>query len=269
MQGASFDNFCKLMRASSGLELTGQKAYLVASRLAPVAQRLGFRGVLNLLDHLQTTPDPAIISAVVEAMATHKSLFFRDNTPFEKLRSETLPALSKLRAPRKVRIWSAACSSGQEPYSIAITALECAAATTHAVNVEIVATDISKPILEKARAGIYTDFETARGLSPERLQKYFVKQGTQHCVRPLVGRLVAFSEHNLLDNSRRLGSFDIVFCRNVLIYFDKPTKEKVLAEIAKVLARDGVLFLGSAETLLGLKTGFVKDASTNGCFRLA
>jgi chemotaxis protein methyltransferase CheR len=269
MLGPSYDHLCNLLKESSGLELSGQKAYLVASRLSPVAQKRGFRGVLDLLDHLQARPTAELVSSVVEAMATHESLFFRDGKPFELLRDEVLPELVRKRHPSPVRIWSAACSSGQEPYSIAMCVLESLQGTSRAPNVEIVATDISRAVLERARSGVYSGFEASRGLSPERLRTHFDIRDGSYSAKSALRSLVEFQYHNLLDDARRLGRFDIVFCRNVLIYFARPAKEKALGEIARVLARDGALFVGTSETMLGTSVPFARTAGHNWYLRPA
>lgn len=249
------------------MSLTSDKLYLVASRLGPVAQQFGLKGVIELLAELRLRPQDRMITAVIEAMVTHESLFFRDAKPFDHLASQVIPQLMKAReATRRIRIWSAACSSGQEPYSLAMQLRE---------NFEhlgwrwdIVATDISDPILAKAKKGVFSAFEVHRGLSDDRIRRHFqaLPDGAFQLAEPL-RQMVDFRRHNLIESAMHLGQFDIVLCRNVLIYFDTPTKSRALNMIARQLASDGVLVLGSADTVFGLNTPLV-GTGDRGMFRL-
>lgn len=251
------------------MALTSDKLYLVASRLGPVAQRFGYLSVIELVSALQNEAREDVIGAVIEAMVTHESLFFRDEKPFEHLINRIVPELMQSRAGgNKVRIWSAACSSGQEPYSIAMALLERFPAMS-GWNWEIVATDISDAIIQRARAGVYSSFEVKRGLSPQRLDKFFRRVDAQNfTLVDSVRRLVRFERHNLLENAAKLGTFDIVFCRNVLIYFDTPTKTRVLDNIARQMSADGALFLGSADTIVGVSSKFTGVGQERGIVRL-
>ncbi len=270
ISGPDFQALQKLLQDRAGMSLTSDKLYLVGSRLQPVAQKLGLRSVIELLTEIRTRPREHMITAVIEAMVTHESLFFRDEKPFEQLASVVLPNLARARAAQKtIRVWCAACSSGQEPYSIAIQMLE---SFPHLIGwrLEIVGTDISDPILEKARAGIYTSFEVKRGLTPARLDRHFVKRADDtYAVSDAVRRMVTFRRHNLIETAAHLGVFDVVFLRNVLIYFETPTKTRVLDHIAQVMARDGALFLGSADTIIGVTSKFTGAPSERGLYRLA
>ncbi len=254
ISSADFIALQKLLQERSGMALTSDKLYLVASRLSPVAQKLGLRSVIELMAALRQNPREAMVNAVVEAMVTHESLFFRDDRPFTHLEQTVIPALIAARAGRRpIRIWSAACSSGQEAYSIAMLIAERFPSWTW----EIVGTDISAPIVTKASAGIFSAFEVKRGLSPERVARHFRRIDDQsYIVSDSIRRMVRFDTHNLLESALRLGAFDVIFCRNVLIYFDNPTKGRVLDLLARQLSPDGALFLGSADTVIGVTNRF-------------
>lgn len=270
MTGPDFEHFCRLVKERSGLILSPSKGYLVESRLGPLARAEGLAGVPQLLERLRTggpSAEPLLVRCV-EAMATHESFFFRDGTPFNLLAGRVLPQLVEARAAtRTLRIWCAACSSGQEPYSIAILLKEMGARLT-GWRLEIVATDMSRPILQKAEEGLYSDFEVRRGLTDARRDRWFVRDGHGWRVSPELRALVSFRPHNLLNDSLP-GTFDVVFCRNVLIYFDVDQKRAVLKRMAQTLAEDGGLFLGSAETVLGVTDAFELTPGAAGLFRRA
>jgi chemotaxis protein methyltransferase CheR len=241
--------------------ITPEKQYLVESRLLPVARRHGLPGLSELVQAMQRPGASQIASDVVEAMTTNESFFFRDNTPFQHFREVMVPAMLKARADRRsVRIWCAAASTGQEPYSLAICLKEMAQ-KIGGFRFEIIGTDLSNEVLEKARNGIYSQFEVQRGLPIQMLLKYFTQKGDLWQVNPDIRSMVQWRKLNLLENFSSLGTFDIVFCRNVLIYFDQPTKIGVLQKISKQMAPDSYLVLGAAETVVGLTDAFrpVKD----------
>lgn len=267
MTGPDFDHFCRLIAQRSGLVLGPDKSYLINSRLEPIAKAAGLAGVPALLTALRTAPTTSLIQACVDAMATHESLFFRDASPFEQLAATVLPRLADTRpAGQPIRIWCAACSSGQEPYSIAMLVQEQA----HRLGgrrVEIIGTDMVEAILTKARAGLYSGFEIQRGLSPERRTRFLIPRGDLWEVMPQVRSMVTFRAHNLLDGAKGMGPFDIVFCRNVLIYFDQAGKAQVLNQIAAAMAPDAALFLGSAESVLGLTDALVLEPGSRGLYR--
>lgn len=263
-----YENFCRLVRDRSGLVLTPAKAYLVNSRLEPVARGLGLAGVPQLLAQLRAGAATSTIERCVDAMATHESSFFRDAAPFEQLAKTVLPPLIEARQHTKLlRVWCAACSSGQEPYSVAMVLQEMGPRFS-GWRLEITATDMSESILRKARAGIYSDFEVRRGLSPERLSRWFTRKGEAWEVSSTLRAMIQFRPHNLLAGSKGLGVFDVIFCRNVLIYFDVDRKRQVLGELARALAPDGNLFLGSAETVLGVTSDFEGAPGSRGLYRL-
>ena len=267
MMGPDFDHFCQMVRARSGLVLTPEKAYLVSSRLAPIAPAEGLLGVPELLALLRTGAPDILIQRCVDAMATHESFFFRDGAPFEQLAQTVLPQLIEARqTSRALRIWCAACSSGQEPYSIAMILQELGARLS-GWRLEIVATDMSAPILSKAKSGLYSDFEVRRGLSEQRLKRWFTREGPAWRIAPDLHQMVHFRTHNLLQGAAGMGVFDVVFCRNVLIYFDVTQKRTILTEIARTVAKDGALLLGSAETVIGLTDAFELTPGARGLYR--
>jgi chemotaxis protein methyltransferase CheR len=267
--GEDFLALQKLLQERCGMHLTSDKLYLVASRLAPVSQKLGLNGVIDLMRELRLRPQERLVTAVVEAMVTHESLFFRDAKPFEMLSREVIPKLMAARsAGKRIRIWSAACSSGQEPYSLAMQVREDFGGHT-GWRWDIMATDISEPILSKAKTGVYSTFEVRRGLTDERIRRHLKQTPDGNFqVQDPVRLMVEFRKHNLLSPAAHLGQFDVVFCRNVLIYFDAPTKARVLELISKQMVADGVLVLGTADSIIGLASQFVAT-SERGVFRLA
>ena len=269
MNGSDFDAFRQLVRTQSGLVLTPDKSYLVESRLTPIAKETGFANVAALLAAIRTSGDDALKRRCIDAMATHETFFFRDGTPFRLLEETLLPRLLEARkTTRTLRIWCAACSSGQEPYSIAILLRE-ASARLPGWRTEIVATDMSEAILAKARSGLYSDFEVKRGLTEQRLNRWFKREDQGWRISPELQQAVSFRPHNLLTGTAGLGVFDVIFCRNVLIYLDVDQKRTVLGQLARALAQDGGLFLGSAETVLGVTDAFELTRGASGLFSLA
>ena len=267
MTPQDFAYLANFIRERSGIVLGAEKGYLLENRLKPLASERGFRSFGDLVSALKVNRDERLARAVVEVMTTNETLFFRDSKPFELLRDVVLPRLTATRPRgRLLRIWSAACSAGQEPYSIAITLKENAARFA-AWPVEIVATDISTAVLAKARAGVYSQFEVQRGLPIRLLVKYFRQIETQWAINPEIRAMVQFREQNMLQDMVKLGSFDIVFCRNVLIYFDSETKQNVLERIARCLAPGGVLFLGGTETVIGITSRFGPVPGHRGIYR--
>src|SRR3546814_4155626 len=219
----------------SGLVITQEKAYLLESRLNPVARKWDLDGVDALIAALRSKKDERLAVDVTDAMTTNESFFFRDNRPFEQFKNVVLPHLLEARAGRKqIRIWSAACSSGQEPYTLAMM-LKDDAARLAGWRIEIVATDLSTEILKKAQEGLYSQFEVQRGLPITLLMKHFSQEGEKWRISEEIRRMVTYKPFNLLDNPSVLGQFDVVFCRNVLIYFDQATKGQVLGRGAQIM----------------------------------
>jgi chemotaxis protein methyltransferase CheR len=250
-----YDFLRKLLKERSGLDLSADKQYLVESRLMPLARKAGLGGIPELVQRMKGGAEP-LTKEVVEAMTTNETFFFRDKVPFEHLRDTILPALLRSRASRRsLRIWSAACSTGQEPYSIAMCLKEKAAQLS-GWRIEIVGTDLSQEVLEKSRAGIYSQFEVQRGLPIQLLVKYFAQIGELWQLNSELRGMVQYRQLNLLQDFSSLGKFDVVFCRNVLIYFDQDTKINVFDRIAKVIEPDGMLMLGAAESVVGITNAF-------------
>jgi len=261
-----FEFLRKLLRERSGLVLSADKQYLLESRLLPIARRIGVSGLAELTQKLRASSAEALIVEVVEAMTTNETFFFRDKIPFDHFRDTMLPALIKARAMQKrLRIWCAAASTGQEPYSLAMVIRDIGPALA-GWRVEITATDISGDVLEKAKAGVYSQFEVQRGLPIQLLIKYFKQTGDHWQIAPEIRSMVHFRPLNLLRDFSNLGTFDIVFCRNVLIYFDQATKSTVLGQIARVVEPDGFLVLGAAETVVGLTDVFKPHADKRGLY---
>jgi chemotaxis protein methyltransferase CheR len=255
----------KLLKERSGLDLSGDKQYLVESRLIPLARRAGMPGIAELVAKLKGSSD-ALTSEVVEAMTTNETFFFRDKIPFDHLRETILPALVQARASRRaLRIWCAASSTGQEPYSVAMCVKEFAALTGW--RVEIVATDLSQAVLEKSKAGIFSQFEVQRGLAIQMLVKYFTQAGEMWQLNADIRAMVQHRQLNLLQDFSQLGTFDVIFCRNVLIYFDQDTKAGIFNRLARMLEPDGVLLLGAAESVVGISDAFKPYPERRGLYR--
>ena len=269
MKTEDFELLSGLLKKRSGLIISKEKLYLLESRLIPLARKRGMDGLEDLVSALRRAPEEQLLSDVTEAMTTNESSFFRDTTPFENFRNFVLPELLEKRAiAKRIRIWSAACSTGQEPYSLAMCLRE-EAATLAGWRVEIVATDLSTDVLAKAKVGLYSQFEVQRGLPIQLLVKYFSQVDEMWQVDPAIRAMVKFRVINLLHDQDALGAFDVVFCRNVLIYFDQPTKSAVLDRLSQSMPNDGFLFLGGAETVLGICTAFKPMNGCRGIYRLA
>jgi chemotaxis protein methyltransferase CheR len=256
MKVEDFDMFSNLLKQRSGLVLTKDKAYLLESRLMPVARKWNMKGLDELAATVRSRKEEALLRDITEAMTTNESSFFRDQKPFELFRTLVLPQLLESRAARRqIRIWSAACSSGQEAYSLAML-LHDEAAKVAGWRIEIIGTDLSAEMVERAKSGIYTQFEVQRGLPIQMLVKHFRQNGDKWQISPQIRQMATFREFNLLGDLAPLGQFDVVFCRNVLIYFDQPTKSRVLEQVSRIMPADGLLYLGGAETVLGITERF-------------
>ncbi|MBW8903798.1 MAG: protein-glutamate O-methyltransferase CheR [Bradyrhizobium sp.] len=266
MTPADYEYLRKFLKERSGLDLSADKQYLVESRLLPLARKASLSGIPDLVLKIRNS-DGRLASDVVEAMTTNETFFFRDKVPFEHFRDTIMPEVLKARANRKsVRIWCAAGSTGQEPYSLAICLKEMSAALA-GWRVEIIATDLSQEVLEKAKAGIYSQFEVQRGLPIQMLVKYFKQTGELWQISPEIRAMVQHRQLNLLHDFSQLGMFDVIFCRNVLIYFDQDTKIGILNRLAKVNAPDGFLVLGAAETVVGLTDAFKAYPERRGLYQ--
>ncbi|HEX8416455.1 MAG TPA: protein-glutamate O-methyltransferase CheR [Methylobacterium sp.] len=269
MTEVEFDFLRAYLKQRSGLALTAEKRYLVESRLGPVCRRFGLETLRDLVGALKLGRDLAMERAVVEAMTTNETFFFRDRTPFDLFKDVLLPeALIRRAAQRRLRIWCAAASTGQEPYSLAML-LQEAGPRLAGWQVDIVATDLSTEVLEKAKAGLYSHFEVQRGLPVQLLLKNFEQVGEQWRIASSLRGMVDYRALNLLQPFDALGTFDIIYCRNVLIYFDAPTKGDVLARLSKSLAPDGAILLGAAETVIGLTDKLTPSPQHRGLYNQA
>lgn len=269
MKPEDFTYFCKLILDRTGLVLGADKTYLIESRLTPVTRKHNLAGLEALAAALRQGKDEAILRDFTDALMTNESFFFRDTKPFDQFRDVVLPKLLASRAQsRRIRIWSAACSTGQEPYSLAMILKEQAAKLA-GWQVEIIGTDISSEVLARAGAGVYTQFEVQRGLPIQLLVKYFKQDGDRWQIAPEIRSMVQYRSFNLLDDPGSLGSFDVVFCRNVLIYFDQKAKTAILDRISRRMSPDGFLYLGGAETVLGISDRFEPLAGQRGLYVIA
>lgn len=264
---AEFDVVRTLIRAEAGIVLEQGKEYLVEARLSPLARREGLASTAELIAKLGPAKG-ALHTKVVEAMTTNETIFFRDIEPFEVLRKDVLPAIMDARrATRRLQIWCGASSTGQEPYSIAMTLLEIPELASWTI--DILATDISTDVLARARAGRYSQLEVNRGLPAPYLLKHFEKQGLEWQMSDRLRAMVRFEFLNLMKPLPPMASPDIVFLRNVLIYFDTADKSAILTRIRNVMRPDGFLFLGAAETTRNLDERFERlPASKTGCYRI-
>lgn len=247
---ASFTFVCELVRAESAIVLNAGKEYLVESRLIPLAKAAGHRDVDSYVSDLQARRNPIALRAVVEALTTNETSWFRDADPFTTLRTTVFPALAQRRPTRQLRVWSAACSSGQEAYSISMVAAETPQLTGW--RLEVIGTDLSEEMVRRASTGEYSQLEVNRGLPATSLVRHFERAGTGWRIHPSLREGVSFRTANLTRPFPAMGRFDVVFLRNVLIYFDVETKRDILRRVREVMAPDGYLFLGAAEMTMGV-----------------
>jgi chemotaxis protein methyltransferase CheR len=267
MKPDNFQFMATLAKERSGLVLNEDKVYLLDSRLMPLARRKNIETLDEFVEMLRRDKDFNDINNAVEALTTNETLFFRDTQPFDVFREIVMPNILETRTTqKKFRIWSAASSSGQEPYSLVMLLNEMKSRML-GWKYEIVGTDLSMEILEKAQQALYTQFEVQRGLPVDMMLKYFEADGAKWRFKEPYRTEVSFKKANLLENQHSLGIFDIVFCRNVLIYFDHETKGRVLDMIADMMPADGKLFLGGAETVLGLTEKFTPFEGVKGLYQ--
>lgn len=260
----------KFLYREAGIALTEDKAYLVENRLGELSRLLGLSGISQLLQKQRDTPCPSRSRQIVEAMTTNETSFFRDISPFESLRALILPELiEECKHQRRLRIWSAASSTGQEAYSLAMLLDQHFSSALRGWDVQIIGTDLAEKVLVKARAGEYSQLEVNRGLPAALLMRYFKKKGSSWHICDSIKAMVKFEKANLLTVSpAQLGTFDIILCRNVLIYFDLATKSKVLSSLHSCLMPQGYLFLGAAEVLFGITEVFERSTRGSGiCYR--
>jgi chemotaxis protein methyltransferase CheR len=249
----TFEFVVELVHRESAIVIGPDKGYLVESRLTPLANSAGAD---NIDDYVASSRGSVARKRdIVEALTTNETSWFRDNEPFRALHDVVLPELAESRqVARHLRIWSAACSSGQEPYSIAMTILDTPALTGWRTS--IIGTDLSEEMVERCRGGRYSQLEVNRGLPATSLVRHFVRDGLVWKVSPELSRMTTFQTGNLIRPFGLPGQFDVIFLRNVLIYFDLPTKRDILRRVRQVLAPHGFLFLGAAETTIGIDDSF-------------
>ena len=271
MNPNTFTFLTGIVKQRSGGIIGPDQGYMLETRLAPLLKREALKDLEALATRLKAPRSETLAQEMTELLTTNESSFFRDGRPFEHLRT-LLPALHAARpAGQPLRIWSAACSTGQEAFSISIILAELVEANPglKSRRVEIIGTDITTAVLERARAGVFTQFEVQRGMPIRTLMKRFTQEETRWRIRPEIAAPCRFEKFNLLGDLRGLGRFDVVFCRNVLIYFDVPTKGRVLGGIAQLLALDGALYLGAAETAMGVTTALVAKNGERGVYGVA
>lgn len=263
-----FEKVKKFILERSGISLASGKEYLVEGRLQSLVYSEKFDDLHSLVEALNRSPGGALGKKVVDALTTNETSFFRDRHPFETLKSSILPALlNDPNTGKQIHIWSAACSSGQEPYSLSILLADSFGWVVDK-EIKIVASDISEQMLEKCRSGIFTQFEISRGLPPHYLPRFLTRIESKWQMKPEIRERIDFRYLNLCENWSGLPNFDIVFMRNVLIYFDPDTKKMILENVMKVLNPGGHLFLGSGESPVELDDYFQPtDFSTSACFK--
>lgn len=266
MTPEEFAYLAAFLKKESGLVVSENKGYLIESRLLPIARELGLDSVAALVGKMRAGAPKSLLDDVTEAMTTNESFFFRDSTPFTTFEDTILPEILKSRSSQKrLRIWCAAASTGQEPYSLAMILKEWAPKMS-GWTFDIVGTDLSADVLRRAKLGKYTQFEVQRGLPIQLLVKYFKQEGNDWEIAPEIRSMVQYKKLNLLDDFSSLGKFDVIFCRNVLIYFDQETKGQILDRMARLLPSDGYLFLGAAETVIGITDTFKPMVGKRGLY---
>jgi chemotaxis protein methyltransferase CheR len=261
---------CELVQRRSGIVLDASKEYLVEARLSVLARRLTLAGVAELVAHARAKGGDVAERSIVDAMTTNETSFFRDVHPFEALRGQVIPSLLAARAAsRTLTIWCAASSTGQEPYTIAMLLREHFPQLS-GWRVKFVASDLSRDVLARAKAGRYNQLEINRGLPASMIVKYFRKVGLEWEILPEIRDSIEFREVNLLGPWGDLAQLDVVFIRNVLIYFNPETKRQILGRIRGLMRPDGYLFLGAAETTLNLDENFSRSQFNNsGCYQIS
>jgi chemotaxis protein methyltransferase CheR len=251
LSSKQFQYLSNLVKQHSGIFITEDKSYLMESRLSPLVTKYGLQDLNELTEYYEVNKSNALREEIVEAMTTNESLFFRDNKPFERLKDTIIPRIiGKCPNKRHIRIWSAACSTGQEPYSIAMAIME--EPMLSSLTFEILATDIDNSVLDKARLGMYNQFEVQRGVPINYLLKYFTQENEDWRVKDVLKQRIRFDKFNLLDKPDFDSKFDIIFCRNVLIYFEPETKTQIILNMQYSLESYGALVLGSSENIFGV-----------------
>lgn len=259
MNDIEYQFLAKFLKDRSGISISKEKCYLFESRLPQIAKRHNIENLTKLVEALRLQPSGALANDVIDTMTTNESFFFRDTKPFDQLKKIILPKFIN----RKLRIWSAAASTGQEAYSIAMTCEEA-----NFKSFEIIGTDLSPTVIERAKEGKYTQFEIQRGLPVIMMVKYFEQKGDVWHIKPTLKEKIKFDIFNLLDPYTRFENFDVVYIRNVLIYFERDTKRQILDKIAAKMNKGGYLLLGASETLFDLSDKFKPVEGENGLYYL-
>jgi chemotaxis protein methyltransferase CheR len=255
-----------LCRARAGLKLAPDKTYLMESRLAPVARREGYDSISALLEAIRARREDPLIWAAVEALAGGETAFFRDREPFTQFRDEIIPQLARLRGGAPIKVWSAACATGQEVYSLSMTLGELLEGEP-GLRVELAASDLSRLALEKAQSGLYNQFEVQRGLPIRLLARHFEKEGEQWRLAAEVRQRVRWRRINLIAGLRQIGRFDVIFCRYALWHMTEDAQRKVAADLAAIIPADGYLVTGVKEPVEGLAEAFQPVAGRPGLYR--
>jgi chemotaxis protein methyltransferase CheR len=246
----SFERLAVFVKSISGIVLDPEKQFIVESRLLPIVRARGFDNVAALIERLLDFREQGLVEDVIDALTTNETFFFRDRAPFEAFGTIVLPYLIQARErERNIRIWCNACSTGQEPYSLAMT-IDEAASRLAGWRIDLQATDVSRAAIQAAREGLYNQFEVQRGLPANVLLRYFSREREMWRIAEHVRARVRFATFNLLKSFEERGLFDVIFCRNVLIYFDQNTKRDILMRLSRSLRKDGFLVLGSTETVM-------------------
>ena len=261
---SEYDIFRHYLEDACGIVLGENKHYLVTSRLKRVTEEFSFTSLSEMMSTLVKGNDRHLREKVIDAMTTNETMWFRDVYPFDIFKNDLLPELTKSNSP--IKIWSAASSTGQEAYSISMATSEFQQSNPGKLtsNLEIVGTDISQTVVNKAKSGSYDELSVVRGLSPERRDKFFTKNGDNWIINADIAKRARFTELNLLSSYSLLGKFDIIFCRNVLIYFSAEMKKDILERMAEILKPGGTLILGGSESPTGYTKKFAMKRYPNG-----
>ena len=260
LNAPDFEYVTRLLLDSAAIRINHTQEYLVRSRLEPLAKESGLPDLTALVDELRKQPFGELHRRVVEAMTTNETSFFRDVHPFETLKAVIIPEILRTKKDRTFRVWSAACASGQEAYSLAMLLTDMP--SMHDYRVQILATDYARSVLDKAEQGLYSTLEIGRGLPARALTTHFDRQGTSFRAKPQLRSLIEWRQFNLAGKWPLMSAFDVIFIRNVLIYFSPSTTETILRNARNLLQPNGVLFLGTTENTLGLNTGL--ESMTSG-----
>ncbi|HEY2709073.1 MAG TPA: protein-glutamate O-methyltransferase CheR [Caulobacteraceae bacterium] len=266
MNAEEIAQIVSLCRARAGLKVAPDKTYLIESRLAPVARREGYDSITELLAAIRSNREEPLIWSVVEAMASGETAFFRDRAPFREFKDEILPQLARARAGRPIKVWSAACATGQEVYSLSMMIGDLVDADPP-LKIELAASDLSRVALERAQSGVFNQFEVQRGLPIRLLVDHFTKDGEQWKISDEIRSRVRWRRINLIAGLRQIGRFDVVFCRYALSHMTDEAQRKVVEDLTFLIPDDGFLVLGLKEQVAGLSEAFQPIVGRPGLYR--